>query len=331
GHTRRPHKQKSKKMQKHEMRYLAIIVAAACLLVFSSGVSEPTPKFTSQNADEHMFTMHVINVGQADAILLAKDNTYALIDAGETMNPPEREARERLFSYLNSLGVKRLEFLLLTHQDYDHIGNALDVLKQYDVKIVYDNGITHTTATYEKLMQYILEKNIPYRMVSTENKIQSPWRDVRLNILSPQQDLVKVESKPDINENSVVMKVTYKNVSYLLTGDAGRRAEERMLASGMDLKAEILKAGHHGSSSSSTKAFLNAVHPEVIVISVGKDNEYNHPHIESLERFERMTKYIYRTDIDGDIVVATDGENYSVLTHTPHWYKNIIPNTFLGI
>lgn len=327
GRTGVRRRRKSQKMQKQIMGILVVLVAAACLLIFGGGVPGSVPELAPLITDEHAFAMHAIDVGQADAILLSKDNMYALIDAGETMSPSEREAREKLFTYLASLGVKRLEFLLLTHQDYDHIGSALDVLKRYEVGTVYDNGITHPSATYEKLMQYILEEDISYRVVSAGDKIPSPWNDVTLNVLSPQKDLIMAGSKPDINENSVVMKATYKNVSYLLTGDAEKKAEEAMLAVGSDLNADILKAGHHGSSTSSTKAFLNAVRPAVIVISVGEGNEYGHPHKEPLERFVQMTKHIYRMDMDGDVVVTTDGEVYSVVTRKPHVYENVIvPN-----
>ena len=202
------------------------------------------------------------------------------------------------------------------------------MLKTYDVGVVYDNGVTHTSATYEKLMQYILDEDIPYQVVSAGDTIPSPWSEVTLEVLSPQKDnLIMSGSKPDINENSIVMKATYRNVSYLLTGDAEEKAEEAMLEAGMDLKADILKAGHHGSSSSSTQQFLNAVHPAVIVISVGAGNSYDHPHKEPMERFVAMTNHIYRTDLDGDVVVTTDGEKYSVVTRNPHVYENVIvPN-----
>ena len=320
-------RRKSQKMQKQIAGILVVIIAAVCVVIFGGGVPNAVPELAPLITDEHAFAMHAIDVGQADAILLSKDTTYALIDAGETMSPSEREAREKLFAYLDSLSVKRLEFLLLTHQDYDHIGSALDVLKTYDVGVVYDNGVTHTSATYENLMQYILDENIPYRVVSAGDTIPSPWSEVTLDVLSPQKELIQAGSKPDINENSVVMKATYRNVSYLLTGDAEKKAEEAMLAAGANLHADILKAGHHGSSTSSTKAFLNAVSPAVIVMSVGEGNEYGHPHKEPMERFVQLTKHIYRTDMDGDVVVTTDGEVYSVVTRKPHVYENVIvPN-----
>ena len=271
--------------------------------------------------DENAFSLHVIDMGQGDALLLSKDGKYALIDAGETMSPSERESREAIFAYLDSLGVKKLEFLLLTHQDYDHIGSALDVLKRYDVGVVYDNGVEHTSKTYENLMAYLVEEDVNYKVVRDGDKVTSPWPEVMIEVVSPPQDLIYSGKKADVNENSIVLKVTYGSVSYLLTGDAEEKAEEYILSTKADIDADILKAGHHGSSSSSTQSFLAKVTPDVITISCGEDNDYGHPHIEPLENFAKFTtaEKIFRTDIDGDIVVTTDGTEYSVaVRNSPH-------------
>ena len=277
--------------------------------------------------DENAFSLHVIDMGQGDALLLSKDGKYALIDAGETMSPSERESREAIFAYLDSLGVKKLEFLLLTHQDYDHIGSALDVLKRYDVGVVYDNGVEHTSKTYENLMAYLVEEDVNYKVVRDGDKVTSPWPEVMIEVVSPPQDLIYSGKKADVNENSIVLKVTYGSVSYLLTGDAEEKAEEYILSTKADIDADILKAGHHGSSSSSTKSFLAKVTPDVITISCGEDNDYGHPHIEALENFAKFTtaEKIFRTDIDGDIVVTTDGTGYSVaVRNSPHDASKIL-------
>ena len=130
-----------------------------------------------------------------------------------------------------------------------------------------------------------------------------------------------------MNENSIVLKVTYGETTYLLTGDAETEAEEDLLSTYADIDADILKAGHHGSSSSSTYAFLKAVTPDVVVISCGADNDYGHPHIEPLENFAKFTTAdkIFRTDIDGDVVVTTDGKEYSVaVRNAPHDASKIL-------
>ena len=150
-------KRRSKKSQKQMKKVVSLILGLIFVIAvgffgvesgFIGGDSSLVPLVT----DEKAFSMHVIDMGQGDALLLSKDGKYALIDAGETMSPSERESREAIFAYLDSLGVKKLEFMLLTHQDYDHIGSAIDVLKRYDVGTVYDNGVEHTSKTYENLI-----------------------------------------------------------------------------------------------------------------------------------------------------------------------------------
>ena len=120
-------------------------------------------------------------------------------------------------------------------------------------------------------------------------------------------------SFPDINENSIVLNVTSGNVSFILTGDAGKKAEAYILSTGTSIDAEILKAGHHGSSTSSKNAFLNAVSPSFIVMSLGADNDYGHPHIEALTLFAKYTDHIYRTDLDGDVRRCDDRRRSSLL------------------
>ena len=313
--------------QKKIISLIAGLLVIAAVVIFGGaelgGFGGSTP-LAPLITDEHAFSMHVIDVGQGDAILLSKDGTYALVDAGETMSPSAREARSAIFAYLDSLGVKKLEFLLLTHQDYDHIGSSKDILATYDVGVVYDNGVEHTSATYENLLQYISDKKICYTIVREGDQIASPWNGVTIEILSPPQDLIMAGSSPDINENSIVLDVTYKTVSFILTGDAGKKAEAYILSAGKTVDAEILKAGHHGSSTASTDAFLKAVGPNVIVMSLGAGNDYGHPHIETLTRFAKYTDHIYRTDLDGDVVVTTDGSAYSVVTRYEHVKENML-------
>ena len=259
--------------------------------------------------DESAFSMHVINIGQGDAILLSKDGKYAMVDAGKSTQKDDVDSSAAITGYLDSLGVKKLEFLLVTHQDYDHIGSAKTVLSEYKVGTFYDNGFEHTSATYEKLMQYIDDNNIAYKVVYARKTIDSPWDGVTINVLSPDKDLTS-----DVNENSIVLKITYGDVSYVLTGDATTATEDYILSTGADISADVLKVGHHGSYSSSSDAFLKKVNPGTYVMSVGGGNEYGHPHKDALKRLIKYSNILYRTDIDGTIVVSTDGKSYSVQT-----------------
>lgn len=325
-------KRRSKKSQKQMKKIISlilglIVVVAVGFFGVESGIIGGESSLVPLVDDEHAFSLHMIDMGQGDSLLLSKDGKYALIDAGETMSPGERESREAIFAYLDSLGVKKLEFLLLTHQDYDHIGSAIDVLKRYDVGVVYDNGVEHTSKTYENLMTYLAEEDVSYKVVRDGDFISSPWSGVSIEVLSPPEDLIYKGKKADVNENSIVLKVTYGETTYLLTGDAETEAEEYLLSTYADIDADILKAGHHGSSSSSTYAFLKAVTPDVVVISCGADNDYGHPHIEPLENFAKFTTAdkIFRTDIDGDVVVTTDGKEYSfTVRNAPHDASKIL-------
>ena len=313
--------------QKKIISFICGLLVIAVLVIYGGaelGGNDSSTPLAPLITDEHAFSMHVIDIGQGDTILLSKDGKYALIDAGESMSPSIRESRSAIFAYLDSLGIERIEFLLLTHQDYDHIGSAKDVLATYDVGVVYDNGVEHTSATYENLLQYIYDENMSYSVVREGDQITNPWYGVTIEIISPPQDLIMAGSSPDINENSIVLNVTYGTVSFILTGDAGKKAEAYILSTGTAVDAEILKAGHHGSSTSSTDAFLKAVSPNVIVMSLGADNDYGHPHIEALTLFAKYTDHIYRTDLDGDVVVTTDGSVYSVVTRNEHIAENIL-------
>ncbi|HJJ31117.1 MAG TPA: ComEC/Rec2 family competence protein [Methanocorpusculum sp.] len=263
-----------------------------------------------QITDPAALSVHVINVGQADCILLSKDGKYALVDAGKSNQKNDIDSTAAITSYLNALGVKQLEFILITHQDYDHIGSAKTVLSAYPAKVYYDNGFIHTSATYEKLMTYLDEENIPCSVVTAGDTITSPWKGVTIKVLSPPKEYLS----DDVNDNSAVIKVTYGTVSYLLTGDATTETEEYIISTGADIDADILKAGHHGSYSSSSSPFLKAVSPTVSVISVGDENSYGHPHKDALKRLNKYTKYLYRTDIDGTVVISSDGSAYSVKT-----------------
>jgi len=325
-------KRRSKKSQKQMKKLISLFLGLIVVIAvgffgvesgFIGGESSLVPLVT----DEKAFSLHVIDMGQGDSLLLSKDGKYALIDAGESLSPGERESRDAIFAYLDSLGVKQLEFLLITHQDYDHIGSALDVLKKYDVGVVYDNGVEHTSKTYENLMAYLVEEDVNYKVVRDGDRVTSPWDGVTIEVVSPPQNLIYSGKTADVNENSLVLKITYGDVSYLLTGDAEEKAEEYILSTYADIDVNIIKAGHHGSSSSSTMDFLYRVTPEIVLISCGEDNDYGHPHIEPLENFAKFTtaENIFRTDIDGDIVVTTDGTKYSfAVRNAPHDASKIL-------
>lgn len=245
-------------------------------------------------------TMSVIDVGQADAILLEKDGIELLVDAGISMKGSS-ESKKNLVDYLED---REIEHVLVTHQDYDHIGNAEYVLTNYDVRAFYDNGHVHTSKTYESLMNYVAESDLEYSVLRTGDTLNI-WEGVEVTVVSPKR------LTDDVNEDSIVLLVDYDDIEILLTGDAGVSVESNVAKLVGDI--DILKVGHHGSDSASSNDFLKIIEPEISIISVGEGNSYGHPTESVLSRLSAIGSDVYRTDVNGTIVVDTDGLVYSVV------------------
>ena len=244
---------------------------------------------------------HFIDVGQGDAILITTPDGNMLIDTSIS------GARDELTAYLAKAGVTELEYLVLTHPDADHIGNAAYIIENYPIKKILMTDYVATTKTYEKMLDAI-------EASSAEVIIPAPGETYDLGAL---RNIVIAPNAEydDPNEMSIVLKSVYGDTAVMLTGDAEHLSEEDILKAfrAEDLQCTILKAGHHGSSTSSSQAFLDAVDPEIVVISCGEGNKYGHPHDEAMRRFEAMGLKIYRTDLEGDIVFRTDGESFTLI------------------
>lgn len=269
-----------------------------------SPVELTTPTTTSQNTftpSGQNLTIHFLDVGQGDSILIEYDDKYMLIDAGEN------DQGEVVMNYLQGQGISTLDYVVATHPHSDHIGGMDDVLNNFQVEHFVDSGYPHTSKTYENMLTTIDQKDIPFEVVKAGQTIDfDPAVDIEvLNPASTYSD--------DLNENSVVLKVTYGETSFLLMGDAGLESEENIMEAGYNVDSDILKVGHHASTSGSGKTFISAVSPEISVIEVGSGNDYGHPHSEILKRLQEAST-VYRTDLDGTIIVTTDGSTYTVMT-----------------
>lgn len=240
--------------------------------------------------------VHYIDVGQADCIYIDMPNgKNVLIDAGN------RDDREVIKKYLDGLNVDKIDYFVLTHPHEDHIGSAPDVINNYNVGTVYMPDYTVTTKIFESTITAIKDNKVKaVKAVGGEYIVNE--NDLKLQILAPNSAEYK-----ETNEYSIVTKLTYKNNSFIFTGDAEKVSEQEMINKGYDLKADVLKVGHHGGRTSTTEEFLKLVSPTYAVIQCGKDNDYGHPHKEVLDRLNRAHVDIYRNDLLGTIVASSDG------------------------
>ncbi|WP_292372036.1 MBL fold metallo-hydrolase [Methanosarcina sp. UBA411] len=266
--------------------------------------SEQTTPTTTQNTvtiSGQNLTVHFLDVDQGDSILLEVDGKSMLVDSGES------DQGKVVTAYLQNQGISTLDYVVATHPHSDHIGGMNEILNNFQVEHFVDSGYPHTSKTYENMLTTIDQKNIPFQVAQAGQKIDfDPAVDIE--ILNP----AKTYSE-DLNENSVVLKVTYGTTSFLLMGDAGLETEEHIMKAGYNVDSDILKVGHHSSRSGSGASFISAVSPEASVIEVGAGNDYGHPHAEILEKLQKASK-VYRTDLDGTITVTTDGSTYAVTT-----------------
>lgn len=263
-----------------------------------SAAGQETAESAAGREDEDNIKVHYINVGNADAILLQQGGFSMLIDAGENKNG------KMVVEYIKNLGITKLDYLIGTHPHSDHIGGMDDVIYAFEIGQIIMPKVSHTTKTYEEVL--IAAKDKGHKITGAKSGQTYSLGNARAEILSPVKD--KYEN---LNEYSVVLRVTYENNSFLFTGDMEKYNEKELLQANVNLFADVLKVAHHGSSTSSTAAFLQAVNPKYGIISVGKDNDYGHPHTQILRRLT-STMTVYRTDENGTITATGDGSSITI-------------------
>lgn len=293
-------------------------------------VAEEVQAAPAQNVNGDL-KISMLDVGQGDAILIQTKNQNVLVDTSDT------DERELLVSELEKLSVTKIDKLILSHPHADHIGSAKALinpsakelkanpyLEKISVSEVYDNGIAASSPLYKSYMKAIDAKGIAHHSLKTGDTLDLGG-GVKFNVLYPTPEVVNAVNnggwKSDPNNESVVGKLTYKNFSMMFTGDAEKQVETELLSNNKteDLKCDVLKSGHHGSYTASTKNFVATVNPSVVVISAGPDEErrntYGHPHLEPLENYLEQgidKKNILCTRWNGTITITSDGKNFSV-------------------
>ena len=241
---------------------------------------------------------YFLDVGQGDAAIVVCDNEVMMIDGG---NPADSQF---IYSFLkNTLGIGYIKFVIATHPHDDHIGGLPAALNAANVGTVFSPVSEYDSKRFSSLLKYA-----PQGVVVPNAHDSYTLGNARITILSASAPYA------DMNDRSIVLRIDYGNTSFLFMGDATAIAEDGMLSCGIDLDCDVLKVGHHGSDTSSTAMFLNAVSPDYAVISVGSDNEYGHPSANTVDRLESVGANIYRTDLHGTIHCHSDGETLLFLT-----------------
>ena len=291
---------------------LALLVVAAAGILRYLGVDWNTllpagagAPAASQTAPEGTLQVYYFDVGQADSELIClPTGEHILIDASTS------STQEELVRQLRSLGAETLDLVVATHPHADHIGGMAAVLEALTVEQIVmpvtSDSSTPTTQTYEALLDAIGEEGLTVTPAQAGEEI---WNGggASLQVLAP-----NAQSYDDLNDYSVVLRLVYGADSFLFTGDAEETSEEEMLSRGYTLSATVLKCGHHGSETSTSQPFLDAVRPQYAVISCGVDNDYGHPDQVTLDRLEAAGAEVFRTDLQGTIVAFTEGSGVTM-------------------
>jgi len=280
---------------------LILGIAAVLLTVPIFGLSYSPPE---------ELEVDFLDVGQGDAILIKSPfGQNILIDGG-----PDSKVIEGLGKNL-PFWDKRIDLMVLTHPHDDHVTGLIEVIKRYSVKKILYTGVIHSAPNYLAWLEKIRERKIPLVIIDRPQKIVL-GDDCYMEIIYPRKSFLAQETD-NLNNSSIVARLVYGETKFLLTGDAEIEVEKELLnltpllARGggeVDLSAQVLKTGHHGSDTSSSEEFLKAVSPQIAVIQVGKDNDFGHPSLRILKRLERAGAEILRTDKNGTVSLISDGK-----------------------
>jgi competence protein ComEC len=294
---------------------LAIAVIAVLIVVyFAWSKRKPSPQPQPAPSGDEL-QVHMLDVGQGDSILIvAPGGKTVLVDAG---TPGSGKV---VTDAMQRYGLKQIDLMVATHAHADHIGGADEVIRATKVLSVLDSQVPNATKNYEDFLKAIKESGAKYIGASPGQKFDLGG-GAQLTVLAPIKPFfTKDQLRSGANEpnaNSVVTRLDYGDFSMILTGDAEAETESRMMQAGANIKAKVLKVGHHGSRYASSDEFLRAGGFETAIISDGEDNRYGHPSQEALDRFKARGIKIYRTDLQGEITITTRGQGYQVQTQRP--------------
>ena len=285
-------------------KILAIISTVIVLSFAGCGAQKNNISKSSAESEYSGMSVTYLNVGQGDSELIQVNGINMLIDAGTNAGAND------LVKDLKNRGIKTIDIAIATHPHEDHIGGMDEVLENFDVKSFYAPKVAHTTKTYENMLKAVKNEGLKIKQIKEGTKIDL-GKDTEVQVYSP----VKSQYE-ELNNYSPVMKISYGQNSFMFTGDAESLVEKEILNENKDLKADVLKLGHHGSHSSTSEEFLKAVDPSIAIVSCAKDNKYGHPHKETMSNLKKAGITVYETFRDGDITISSNGKKLDVKLHS---------------
>lgn len=291
--TRKRRKKKENKI----LRILLIIITIIYGLYLSEMDSTLSTDKTQGvfNETSSNLVVKVLDVGQADSILIENNKEYMLIDAGNN------EDGEKLVKYFEQTRITNFKYVIGTHPHEDHIGGLDDIINNFKVETIYMPDVITTTKTFVDVLDAMEGNKITYKVPKIGDELMLGYALVKV--------LYVGNDEKELNNSSIVLKLDFGKNCFIFTGDAEEKVEDTIIKSGLDISCDVLKVGHHGSRYSTTDEFLSTVNPKYAVISVGKNNSYNHPEDIIIKRLKDNDIEIHRTDLEGTIVISSDGEN----------------------
>ena len=292
---------KRKKGKENKFFRLILIVLTIIYSIYLNEMNETYSLDNSNDVFKEVSTdlkVSYLDVGQADSILIENNNEYMLIDAGNN------EDGNLLVKYFKDQGIDTFKYIIGTHPHEDHIGGLDDIINNFKVDTIYMPDVITTTKTFMDVLTAIENKNMTY----TVPKIGENFTlgETEIEVLYTDVD------ESDLNNTSIVVRLDFGNNSFLFTGDATDTTEEILLKNNLNIKADILKVGHHGSRYSTTNEFLKEVNPKYAIISVGKENSYNHPEDIILKKLKDNNIEVHRTDIESTIIITSNGNTIDI-------------------
>lgn len=281
----------------HKFKKNIVLIITLTILISLYIFNNFTLKNSLYTLSPNNMLIHYIDVGQGDCILVQVNNKNLLIDSGPS------SSKGKLIKYFKKFNISKLDYVIATHPHEDHIGNMSTIIDSFNIVNFYAPKVYDNSKTFESMIYSLKKKNLKISPIRRGTSDINLGTNTTISVFSPIND-----SYDNLNNYSPVFKIQYGNTSFLFTGDAEKEVEQDILNHHDDISADVLKIGHHGSSTSTSRNFLKAVNPSTAIISVGKDNVYNHPDISTLNLLKKNNLYIYRTDLNKNILLISDGK-----------------------